>query len=100
VIKEYPGKFDIILALWMPFRLSSINLYDNIEQILAVFKMVISLRGEIYANPGLRFEGYKTTRLIASSLEELGIEVIESIAETRIFGILRGEKERLVSIVC
>ncbi|HHV61768.1 MAG TPA: amidohydrolase [Firmicutes bacterium] len=51
---------------------------------------LIEIRRAIHMNPELGGMEFKTSRLVAQVLRELGIEVVENIAGTGVLGLLKG----------
>ncbi|MBA9026109.1 M20 metallopeptidase family protein [Peribacillus huizhouensis] len=66
---------------------------EIVEKTVGIYEEAVSLRRKIHEHPELGFEEYKTAELIATYLQELGIEVTTGVAETGVVGILRGELE-------
>ncbi len=65
-----------------------------IEQIKAlaeeIYPEVVRLRRAIHQNPETAFEEYETARLVAETLQPLGLELQTSIAGTGVIATLRG----------
>jgi amidohydrolase len=57
-----------------------------------VSERVIDIRRHLHAHPELSFQELETSRFIASSLEDAGIEVKPGLATTGVVGTLRGAK--------
>ena len=51
---------------------------------------LISLRRDFHQHPELGFEELRTARIVATYLEDLGLEVATGIARTGVVGLLRG----------
>ena len=58
----------------------------------AVEPRVIEIRRQIHANPELGNREFKTAKLVAERLHELGIETKTGIAHTGVVGLLRGAR--------
>lgn len=54
---------------------------------------VIKIRREIHMYPEPGYEEYKTSKLVADKLNELGLEVTTGISGTGVTGLLKGSKE-------
>lgn len=52
---------------------------------------IIKIRREIHKNPELALQEFETSKLVAKTLRELGIEVTEGIDKTGVVGLLRGK---------
>jgi amidohydrolase len=57
---------------------------ENLKQEL------IDLRRDFHENPELGFQEFRTGKIVADYLEELGLEVKRNVAKTGVVGILRG----------
>ncbi len=66
---------------------------DIKEDIKKIMPEVISIRRDIHMYPELGFQEFRTSQLIVSYLENLGLEVRKNIAQTGVLGILRGKEE-------
>lgn len=53
---------------------------------------LIRLRRDFHKHPELGFEEYRTSKIIANYLEEVGLEVRRGIAKTGVIGLLRGNR--------
>ena len=62
------------------------------EAALKVEQKVIACRRDIHQNPELGNREFRTAKLIAERLKELGIETKTGVAHTGVVGILRGGK--------
>lgn len=56
----------------------------------AVFDRVVELRRQIHRRPELAFEEVETAKLVAETLNRLGMEVETGVAKTGVVAILRG----------
>src|SRR6478609_3762629 len=56
------------------------------------FEEMVRLRRTIHANPELAFEEIETGRLVADTLEKLGVETKRGVARTGVVGSLKGTK--------
>ncbi len=74
------------LAAHADLRTEADDAADRIE------KRVIEWRRDIHANPELGNREFRTAALVASHLQELGLEVTTEVAHTGIVGLLRGGK--------
>lgn len=64
------------------------------EETRRIFPRVVDIRRDLHAHPELSFQEVRTSAVIASVLEELGVEVAGKVATTGIVGIVRGTKGR------
>jgi amidohydrolase len=70
---------------------SKANLASEIDRrAAAVEKRVVDWRRDIHQHPELSNREFRTSRLVAEHLEELGLEVRRGIAHTGVVGVLRG----------
>ncbi|NML35387.1 M20 aminoacylase family protein [Paraburkholderia antibiotica] len=53
---------------------------------------IAAIRRDIHANPELGFEERRTSGIIASKLQEWGIDVTQGIAQTGVVGTIRGKR--------
>ena len=53
-------------------------------------KRVYDIRHQLHMNPELGFQEYETSKLIATELENLGIEVTRNVAKTGVVGLIKG----------
>ncbi|OLN32990.1 M20 metallopeptidase family protein [Desulfosporosinus metallidurans] len=66
---------------------------DKIRQLVNKYEHnVIEIRRDIHMHPELSFQEKRTSELVASKLEELGIEVQSGIGKTGVIGILKGSR--------
>jgi hypothetical protein len=56
----------------------------------AVTPKVVSWRRDIHQHPELGNREFRTAKLVAAHLRELGLEVREGVAHTGVVGVLRG----------
>ncbi len=78
------------------FSYENKNLEDYIYSIKS---KMISIRRDIHANPELSNREFRTSRMVADYLRELGLDVREKIAGTGVVGILwKGDKYPTVAI--
>ncbi len=64
----------------------------SIETIGEKYKSkIINLRETIHMNPEIGFEEFQTSKLVADTLKEIGVEIIENVAKTGVVGIIRGK---------
>ena len=54
------------------------------------YERVYEIRHQIHMHPEVGFEEYETSKLIASELEKLGIEVTKNVAKTGVVGLIKG----------
>ena len=64
-----------------------------INSIAAMKEEMTEWRRDIHAHPEIAFEEVRTSNLVASKLEEWGIEVHRGIAKTGVVGVLRGRDD-------
>ena len=77
----------------MPAAEAATPLDRRIEEATAsVEQRVIAARRDIHRNPELGNREFRTAKLIAETLRELGIETQTGVAHTGVVGILRGGK--------
>src|SRR6476620_3691437 len=55
------------------------------------FPRVVELRRQIHANPELSWQEVETSKLVATELMRLGIEVQTRVAQNGVVGILKGK---------
>ena len=61
------------------------------EQVNALKDELIRLRRDFHMHPELGFEVWRTAKVVAEYLEDLGLEVKSGIAKTGVVGLLRGK---------
>ncbi len=59
------------------------------EEIKELLPEVINIRRQIHRHPELGFEEFETSKIVATYLKELGLEVQEGIAKTGVVAVLR-----------
>ncbi len=59
---------------------------------------IIEIRRKIHAKPELSFMEFETSKLVASKLKSLGIEVRTNVGGTGVVGLLRGAKGKVVGL--
>lgn len=52
---------------------------------------VVAIRRHIHSNPELSFQEFNTAKYIAKSLKELGLEQVESVANTGVSALVKGK---------
>ena len=68
------------------------QLQEKIRQLAdKYFDEVVTIRRTIHANPELAFEEHETSKLVAATLEKIGISVKSGVAKTGIIGTLKGK---------
>lgn len=73
------------------------KLYQKIKEIIKVIEPeIIELRRDFHCYPEIGFEEERTGRVIAETLENMGIEVKKGIAKTGVVGLIKGNKEKPV----
>src|SRR5256886_16021401 len=81
------------LLMVMTSTVSAATLNQRIDSAAAkVEPKVVECRRDIHQHPELGNREFRTSKLIADRLRELGIEVRTPIAHTGVVGILRGPK--------
>ncbi len=55
------------------------------------FPRVIELRHKIHANPELSWQEFETSKLVAQTLKQIGLETETGVATTGVVGILKGK---------
>lgn len=65
---------------------------DIKKEITALNDELISLRRDFHQHPELGFEEFRTGKIVAEYLEDLGIEVKRNVAKTGVVGLLRGSQ--------
>lgn len=85
----------ILLLISFPFLPCQENdLLKRIEILVEkITPELIEIRRDLHAHPELAFQEKRTSALVASYLEKLGLEVKTGIAGTGVLGILRGQKK-------
>ncbi|WP_430512051.1 M20 aminoacylase family protein [Pannonibacter phragmitetus] len=63
-----------------------------IEKIASYAKELTALRHDFHAHPEIGFEEQRTSGIVASLLEEWGLEVHRGIGQTGVVGVLKGAK--------
>ncbi|WP_122519933.1 M20 aminoacylase family protein [Pannonibacter phragmitetus] len=63
-----------------------------IEKIAGYAKELTALRHDFHAHPEIGFEEQRTSGIVASLLEEWGLEVHRGIGQTGVVGVLKGAK--------
>jgi amidohydrolase len=58
----------------------------------ALFPEMIALRRDFHRYPEIGFQEHRTSRIIAQSLQELGLEVQTGVGQTGVVGLLEGAK--------
>ena len=74
----------------MPNSLS-MRLSNPVEAIRQFHGELTALRRDLHAHPELGFEEFRTSGVVASTLELMGIEVHRGIGKTGVVGIIRGQ---------
>lgn len=85
----------LITAVILILSIHSLNAQLKQKLAQAIDKIepkCIEWRRQIHQNPELGNSEFKTAKLIAIHLKELGLEVKEAVAKTGVIGILRGAK--------
>ena len=85
----------LITAVILILSIHSLNAQLKQKLAQAIDKIepkCIEWRRQIHQNPELGNSEFKTAKLIATHLKELGLEVKEAVAKTGVIGILRGAK--------
>lgn len=86
-------KVAIYALLTLSFPAINAQLNQRILQAIdSVEPSCIEWRRQIHQYPELGYHEYKTAKLIAAHLKELGIDVKERVAKTGVVGILKGAK--------
>lgn len=65
---------------------------DIKKEIADLREELISLRRDFHQHPELGFEEFRTGKIVAEYLENLGIEVERNVAKTGVVGLLRGSQ--------
>jgi amidohydrolase len=85
-----------ITAITLAFFASTLLKAQSKEQLAGLVDKIetkcISWRRDIHQNPELGNREFRTARLVADHLRQLGLEVKEGVAKTGVVGILRGGK--------
>lgn len=66
------------------------NIKEDIKEIMPE---IINIRRDFHMYPELGFQEFRTSKIIASYLENLGLKVEKNIAKTGVLGILKGKEE-------
>lgn len=64
---------------------------DIKKEIADLKEELISLRRDFHQHPELGFEEFRTGKIVADYLENLGLEVQKNVAKTGVVGLLRGK---------
>ncbi len=96
----------IILAFWCALvsladttinKKANTSLWSRIDQLCAgVENKVIAWRRDIHEHPELGNREFRTAKLVADHLRQLGLDVKTEVAHTGVVGILRGKKDEPV----
>lgn len=62
------------------------------QEAQALFPEMIALRRDFHRYPEIGFQEHRTSRIIAQSLQELGLEVQTGVGQTGVVGLLEGAK--------
>ena len=62
------------------------------EEAELLFDDMVEMRRDFHMHPELGFEEKRTSKIVATTLQELGLEVQQGIAQTGVVGILEGSK--------
>lgn len=82
-----------VLALSLTPRAPSPSLSAEIDaRVAQVTPKVVAWRRDIHQHPELGNREFRTSKLVATHLRELGLEVREGIAHTGVVGVLKGGK--------
>ncbi|MGZ8558375.1 MAG: amidohydrolase, partial [Chitinophagaceae bacterium] len=85
----------LTIGLLLIFYLQGLNAQIKQKLELSIDKIepkCIEWRRQIHQNPELGNSEFKTAKLIATHLKELGLDVKEGVAKTGVVGILKGAK--------
>ena len=85
----------LITAVILILSIHSLNAQLKQKLAQAIDKIepkCIEWRRQIHQNPELGNSEFKTAKLIATHLKELGLEVKEAVAKTGVIGVLKGAK--------
>lgn len=78
-------------------RKADTSLWSRIDKLCSgVVSKVIAWRRDIHEHPELGNREFRTSKLVADHLRQLGLEVKTEVAHTGVVGILRGKKEEPV----
>ena len=55
--------------------------------------LIISTRRDIHQHPELAFDEHRTSKLVATRLESMGIDVQTGVGKTGVVGTLKGEND-------
>ncbi|MGD8780608.1 MAG: amidohydrolase [Ignavibacteria bacterium] len=68
------------------------DISEKIESLASsIEKKIIEIRRDIHANPELSNREFRTSKIVADYLTELGLEVKTGVAKTGVVGILKGK---------
>ncbi len=67
-----------------------LNLDSTVARILTYQDELVAIRQDIHAHPELSFTEHRTSALVASALENMGIEVHRGLAGTGVVGVIPG----------
>ena len=70
-----------------------------LEDALAINEETIARRRDLHRHPELGFKEYRTSQIVAETLNSLGLDVTTGIAETGVIGMLRGQAESPVLLL-
>jgi amidohydrolase len=82
---------SILVAPLLPLPADADGLQAELDRLAAeVEPKVIAWRRDLHQHPELSNREFRTAKLVAAQLEELGIEVRREVAHTGVVGLLRG----------
>jgi len=70
-----------------------------LEDAIRIKDEIIALRRDFHSHPELGFEEKRTSKIVAETLESLGLSVTRGVAKTGVVGILEGAKESPVLLL-
>jgi amidohydrolase len=70
-----------------------------LDEAMRIKEETIALRRDIHSHPELGFEEKRTSKIVADTLESLGISVTRGVAETGVVGILEGIRKSPVLLL-
>ena len=70
-----------------------------LDDAIQIKEEIIALRRDFHRHPELGFEEKRTSKIVADTLESLGISVVRGVARTGVVGILEGVKKSPVLLL-
>ena len=69
--------------------LNQLNISD---EVMAIRDEMVAIRRDLHKHPELGFQEFRTSRIVADKLKEIGLPAQTGIAHTGVVGLLEGSK--------